>query len=111
MPTDGDGTSIAEAAWTGYARIPITNNSANFPAASAVSHIATVICQAAINFAAVAGLGSPITVVGVALYSLATGGNLGRTAVFGTPAAPATYTLSNGSSLSIAAENLSFQEA
>ena len=111
LPTDGDGTGIAEAAWTGYARPSITNNAANFPAAAVVTHIATVTCQAAINFGTVAGLGSPITVVGIALYSLATGGVLGRTAVFGTPAVPVTYALSNGSSLSIAAGNLSFQEA
>ena len=110
MPTDGDGTSLAEATWTGYARQPITNNTTNFPNATIVSHVATIACQYMIDFGAVAGLGSPITVVGIALYTLSTGGNMGRTAIFGTTGSPVTYSLSNGSTLTIAAGNLSFQE-
>lgn len=110
MPTDGDGTSLAEAAWTGYARPAVTNNVTNFPAASVASHIATKTCQATINFGTISGLGGPITVVGIALFDAASAGNMGRTAVFGTPSSPVTYTLNNGSSLSLAAGNLSFQE-
>ena len=110
LPTDGDGTSLTEASWTGYARISFTNNATNFPVSTVVSHIATKTCQAVINFGTVAGLGSPITVVGIALYDAASSGNMGRVAVFGTPSSPVTYSLSNGSSLSIAAGNLVFQE-
>lgn len=110
LPTDGDGTGITEANWTGYARVAVTNNSTNFPAATVVSHVATVTCQAAIAFGTVSGLGSAITVVGIALYDASSSGNMGRTAVFGTPTAPVTYLLNNGSSISISAGNLSFQE-
>jgi hypothetical protein len=110
MPADGDGTGLVEVSWTGYARPAVTNNSANFPAAVVSAHIATKTCQALINFGTVAGLGAPVTVVGIALFDASTGGNMGRTAVFGTPSAPVTYVLNNGSSLSIAAGNLSFQE-
>jgi hypothetical protein len=114
MPTDGAATALVEAAWTGYARPAITNNGTNFPNATAVSNIATSVCQLLIAFGAVSGLGSPITVVGIALCSAASaavsGSNMGRTAVFGTPTSPVSYVLNNGSSLSIAAGNLSFQE-
>lgn len=110
MPTDGDADGIAEANWTGYARVAVTNNGTNFPNATIVSHVATVTCQAAIAFGTVTGLGSAITVVGIALFDAATAGNMGRTAVFGTPSAPVTYLLNNGSSISISAGNLSFQE-
>lgn len=110
LPADGDGTSIAEASWTGYARQSVANNVTNFPNATVSTHIATITCQAAINFGTVAGLGGSITVVGIALFDAATLGNMGRVAVFGTPSSPVTYTLNNGSSLSIAAGNLSFQE-
>jgi hypothetical protein len=115
MPTDGDASSLVEAAWTGYARPSLTNNGTNFPAATVVSHIATEVCQGAINFGSILGLGGPITVVGIALTSASaaaiTAANMGRTAVFGTPGSPVTYVLNNGSALSIAAGNLSFQEA
>jgi len=110
LPADGDGTSLTEATWTGYARIAITNNTTNFPNATIASHIANIVCQAAIAFGTIAGLSGPITVVGIALYDALTVGNLGRVAVFGTPASPITYSLSNGSSLTIAAGNLTFQE-
>jgi len=110
MPSDGDGTGLVEATWTGYARQSITNNNTNFPGSTIITHIATKTCQASINFGTVAGLGSPITVVGIALFDASSGGVMGRTAVFGTPASPVTYQLSNGSALSIAAGNLSFQE-
>lgn len=110
MPTDGDADSLVEATWTGYARVSITNNTTNFPNATVTSHIATLTCQFAIGWGTIAGLGSPITVVGLALFDASTSGNMGRTAVFGTPGSPVTYTLNNGSSLSIAAGNLSFQE-
>lgn len=110
LPTDGDGTSLTEASWSGYARVSVTNNNTNFPAATVSTHIATKSCQAAINFGTVAGLGGAITVVGVALYDASTVGNFGRVAVFGTPSSPITFTLNNGSSLSIAAGNLTFQE-
>lgn len=110
LPTDGDGTSLTEASWTGYTRQSFTNNVTNFPASTVVSHIATKTCQATINFGTVAGLGGSITVVGVALYDASGAGNFGRVAVFGTPSSPVTYSLSNGSSLSIAAGNLVFQE-
>lgn len=110
MPTDGDADSLVEASWTGYARQSLTNNTTNFPNATVSTHIATITCQGAINWGTIAGLGSAITVVGLALFDASTSGNMGRTAVFGTPASPVTYTLNNGSSLSIAAGNLSFEE-
>lgn len=110
MPADGDGTSLVEAAYTGYARQTVANNGTNFPTASVIAHVATVTCGAAITFVTVAGLGSPLTVVGIALFDALTAGNMGRTAVFGTPSSPVTYVLNNGSSLAISAGNLSFQE-
>ena len=114
MPTDGDADTLAEAAWTGYARPSLTNNTTNFPNATVVSHIATCTVQGAINFGTISGLSGPITVVGIVLTTAASaaisGSNMGRTAVFGTPSAPVSYTLNNGSALSIAAGNLSFQE-
>ena len=114
MPTDGTGTGLVEAAWTGYARIALTNNGTNFPAYTNVTNIATVVCGGGIDWGTVGGLSGPITVVGLALCNSLSAGftasTMGRTAVFGTIASPVSYTLNNGSDLSIAASNLSFQE-
>lgn len=110
MPTDPTGTSLVEATWSGYARVAVTNNGTNFPNATLVTNIPTVTCQSSIAFGTVSGLSGPITVVGIALYDASTGGNFGRTAVFGTPASPVSYTLNNGSSLTINGGNLSLQE-
>ena len=109
LPADGDGTSLVEATWTGYARPSHTNNTTNWPAASVSAHIAGKSIQTGIDFGTISGLSGAITVVGIALYDAATSGNLGRVAVFGTPSSPVTYTLNNGSSLSIATGNLTFQ--
>ena len=114
MPTDGDASSAVEASWTGYARVPITNNGTNFPNATVVTHIATKVCQAAIDWGTVAGLSGSIVVVGIVLVNAASAAisstNMGRTGVFGTPSSPVTYVLNNGSDLSVSAGNLSFQE-
>jgi len=110
MPTDGAATGLVEASWTGYARVGVTNNGTNFPNATTPSNIATVTCQSAVAFGTVAGLGAAITVVGIALFSASSGGNMGRTAVFGTPSSPVSYVLNNGSSLTISSGNLSFTE-
>jgi len=110
MPADGDATGLVEVSWTGYARQPVTNNNTNFPAASVSSHIAQKTCQATIDFGTVASLSGSGIVVGVALFSLVTGGNMGRTAIFGTVASPITYTLVNGSDLQIVPPNLVFEE-
>lgn len=110
LPSDGDGTGIVEAAWTGYARQPITNNVTNFPAASVVSHVATKICQAPISWGAVSGLSSGIAVVGVALFDAATGGHLGYVMVFGSLSSPSSYALMNGSAIVFSPGNLTLVE-
>jgi hypothetical protein len=110
QPTDGAGTGLAEVAYTGYARQAVTNNGTNFPAAGVTLNIATKTCQATITFPVVAGLTVSVDVTGIALFDASSGGNFGRTAVFGSPTAPATYTLNNGAQITIAAGNLSFQE-
>jgi hypothetical protein len=114
MPTDGDATSLVEAAWTGYSRPSLTNNTSNFPNATVVSHIAQITCQGAINWGTLPGGASPQTVYGLAECTSSSaaysGSNMGRTAVFGTLASPVSYTLNAGASLSIAAGNLVFQE-
>jgi hypothetical protein len=114
MPTDGAATGLVEATWTGYARPSLTNNGTNFPAYTNVANVATVVCGGSVDWGTVSGLSGPITVVGLAFINglTATPGvsTMGRTAVFGTIASPVTYTLNNGSDLSIAAGNLSFQE-
>jgi len=110
LPTAGDGTGLVQASYTGLARIPITNNSGNFPPPSVVSGVETVVVGTSVTFAIVAGLTSPITVAGIALFDAPTGGNFGRVAAFGSWAAPVTYSLANGAQLSIAAGNLVFKE-
>jgi hypothetical protein len=111
-PMDGDQTSAVECSYSGYARIAWTNNTTNFPAPTVVTHIATSVLQAALAFAAVAGLGggATITVVGVQLFDASTAGNAGRFAVFGTVLLPVSFTLANGASITVAAGNTSFQE-
>ena len=110
LPTDGAGTSLVEANWTGYTRQSLTNNNTIFPAASVVANIAQKAVHLALDWGVVAGLGAPITVRGVALYSSSGGGNLGPWAVFGTIASPVTFSLANGSDMAIAIDNLVFQE-
>lgn len=114
MPTDGDATSLVEAAWSGYARPSLTNNTTNFPNASVVVHIAQITCQGAIAWGTLPGGAATQVVAGLAectaLSASYTGGNMGRTAVFGTIASPVTYTLNAGASLSIPAGNLVLQQ-
>ena len=114
MPTDGDCTSLAEAAWTGYSRPSLTNNTSNFPNASVVSHIAQITVQGSISWGTLPGGASTQVVAGLAECSSSSAGysasNMGRTAVFGTIASPTTYTLNAGASLSIPAGNLVFQQ-
>jgi hypothetical protein len=110
MPSDGTGTGAVAAAWTGYARVAVTNNSTNFPTATIVTAIATVVLQQALAFGVVAGLSASIVVTGIGLFDASTGGNMGRTAFLGTPTSPTPYTLNNGGSLTIPAAATSFQE-
>lgn len=114
MPTDGDASSLAEAAWSGYARPSLTNNTSNFPNASIVSHIAQITVQGAINWGTLPGGASTQVVAGLAECTSSSaaysGSNMGRTAVFGTIASPVTYTLNAGASLSIPAGNLVLQQ-
>jgi hypothetical protein len=106
LATDGDADSLVEATWSGYARPSVTNNGTNYPNSTVVSHICQKAVQSAINWGTVSGAGSPITVVGLCGFSASSGGNMGHQAVFGTLASPVTYTLNNGSSLSVASGNL-----
>lgn len=69
MPNE-DGTGGTEAAWTGYARVAVTNNLTNWPAyASGLKANGTDFTFAA------AGSG-PTTVVGYGLWDAASAGNL-----------------------------------
>lgn len=109
MPTDGTGTGFLEASYTAYARQPITNNGSNFPGASVVGGIAVSACQLAFAWPIGAGISGSQVQAGVVLFDAVSGGNMGPTAVFGTPTVPVTYPLINGSTISVAAGNLSFQ--
>ena len=82
MPTAAGGGT--EATGGSYARVAVTNNSTNFPAAvGGAKGNGTVISYAQIT----ASIG---TIVGVALYDALTGGNLIRFALLNTPKATAT---------------------
>src|SRR5271169_2632020 len=86
MPTDANGTSLAEVSYTGYARQPITNNATNFPNSTIVAGVGQKALQLALTWPVVAGLGGSVTIVGIALYDASTGGSFGRTAQCNTPA-------------------------
>lgn len=73
-PSDtGGGTEVVTTGGTAYARVAVTNNSTNFPAATGTSP-ATKTNGTAINFP-VAGA-SWGTVVAAAIFDASTGGNL-----------------------------------
>lgn len=72
-PTDaGGGTEVSTGTWTNYARVAVTNNGTNFPAASggAKSNGTTI----SFGNATISG-GAP-TVVAVGIFDAASGGNL-----------------------------------
>lgn len=116
QPTDGDASSLVEAAWSGYARPSLTNSGTNWPGASVVSHIAqtTSGSTASISWGTLPGGASTQVVTGLAECSSLTASfsasNMIRTAVFGTISSPVTYTLNAGASLSIPGTNLTFQQ-
>ena len=64
MPTDDANTGAVAVSYTGYADVPVTNNSTNFPAPTVVGGFDQVTIQAAIAFAPVV-TGSTIAVTGI----------------------------------------------
>lgn len=71
-PTDaGGGTEVGTGTWTNYARVAVTNNATNFPAAAAGAKSNGT----AISFGAATATG-PVTVVAVGIFDAATAGNL-----------------------------------
>lgn len=71
-PSDsGGGTEVGTGTWTNYARVAVTNNSTNFPAASGGSKSNGT----AIDFGTATTSGS-VTVVAVGIFDASTSGNL-----------------------------------
>ena len=71
-PTDaGGGTEVGTGTWTNYARVAVTNNATNFPAASAGAKSN----GAAITWPAATATGD-VNVVAVGILDANTGGNL-----------------------------------
>lgn len=71
-PSDaGGGTEVSTGTWTNYARVAITNNATNFPAASGGAKSNGT----AIDYGTVAASGE-VTVVAVGLLDASSGGNL-----------------------------------
>lgn len=72
LPNDAGGGSEVSTSGTGYARVALTNNTANFPSADSTGRL---VIGVAVNFGtATTDWG---TIVGVAIYDAATAGNLG----------------------------------
>lgn len=98
-PSDaGGGTEVSTANWTNYARAAVTNNTTNFPAASAGSKSNGT----SISFGTAATTGN-IAVTHFAIFDAASAGNMLR---WGTCSA----TVANGNTVSIAAGQLTFTE-
>lgn len=77
-PTTNTGTGLVEATGTGYARVAVTKNATNFPAASARSisnGVAITWAQAGASWG---------TIVGIALYDAASAGTFLGYAALGT---------------------------
>jgi len=74
-PSDsGGGTEVSTGVWTNYARVAVTNNATNFPAASGTSP-ALKSNGVAISFGTAAITGGPPVVTHVAIMDAASGGN------------------------------------
>lgn len=71
-PSDsGGGTEVGTGTWTNYARVAVTNNATNFPAASGgLKSNGTAISWG------VATASGPVTVVAVGIFDAASSGNL-----------------------------------
>jgi hypothetical protein len=96
-PTDaGGGTEVGTGTWTNYARVAVTNNATNFPAAaSGAKSNGTPI-----SFGAATASGA-VTVVAVGIFDSATAGNLLAWADLTT-----SKTVNNGDTPSFAANEL-----
>lgn len=71
-PSDaGGGTEVSTGVWTNYARVAITRNSTNFPAASGGAMANGTI----IDFGTATISGGPPTVIAIAILDAASGGN------------------------------------
>lgn len=71
-PSDtGGGTEVSTGTWTNYARIAITRNTTNFPAASG----GAIANGTVIDFGTATISGGPPTVVAMAILDAASGGN------------------------------------
>ncbi|HEX7124961.1 MAG TPA: hypothetical protein VF406_04190 [Thermodesulfobacteriota bacterium] len=72
-PTDaGGGTEVSTGVWTNYARVAVTNNATNFPAASGGAKSNGTL----IDFGTAAISGAAPTVVAIGVYDAAVAGNL-----------------------------------
>jgi hypothetical protein len=70
----GTVTEVDTGDWTNYARLAVTNNSTNFPAASGTT--ATKSNGAAITFSAATIPSGTVVVTAIAIYDASTAGNL-----------------------------------
>jgi hypothetical protein len=96
-PTDaGGGTEVGTGTWSNYARVAVTNNATNFPAAAAGAKSNGT----AISFGAATSSGA-VTVVAVGLFDASTAGNLLAWADLTT-----NKTVNNGDTPSFAANEL-----
>lgn len=92
-PNDaGGGTEVGTGTWTNYARVAITNNATNFPAASGGSKSNGV----AISFGTATTTGS-VAVTGIAILDASSGGNFLGWSSLTTP-----KTVTNGDPVSFA---------
>jgi hypothetical protein len=96
----GTVTEVSTATWTNYARVAITNNTTNFPAATGTT--ATKQNGTAINFGTATISGAAPVVTAIAFYDASTAGNL----VFWV-ALSSSQTINNGASVSVAANGIS----
>lgn len=104
---DGTGSEVSTGTWTNYERLPITNNSTNFPAASARVKLSGTNQP----FTEEAETTGNVTVSHVALYDAATSGNmLHRGVIVDGAGEPAPKIVQNGDAVEFPAGSLKFEE-
>jgi hypothetical protein len=92
----GTVTEMTTGSWTNYARVSVTNNSTNFPAASGIT--AAKSNGTAISFGTATVTGAQPVATAVGVWDASTAGNLLYWADLGTP-----QTIANGNAVSFAA--------
>lgn len=99
-PTDADsGTEVSTGVWTNYARVAVTNNATNFPAASGGAKSNGTD----IDFGTATISGTAPVVTHVGLRDASSGGNLLKWAALTTP-----KTINDGDPVKFAAGDLDF---